>query len=73
MTIDEKKIITPCHVVQNKMVYSDHCAILIKMNWHIASIKEASKYQQIINRTNLQKFKERTSKEILTEVVRSRH
>ena len=62
MTIDEKKIITPCYVVQNRMVYSDHCAILIKMNWLVASIKDNKQNKS----TN---FKEGTSKEILTEVV----
>ena len=37
MSIDENKEFTPYHVTDKRTIYSDHCAIIIKMNWLVAS------------------------------------
>ena len=37
MIIDDNKTITPFHIVNNITLYSDHCSIIVKMNWHMAN------------------------------------
>ena len=37
MIIDENKEMTPYHIVDNRTIYSDHCATQISMNWLIAN------------------------------------
>ena len=70
MTIDENKIKTPFHITPTGPIYTDHCAIMTKMDWYTANkLKENEK----INITrDLQHFKEKTNKKILTNIAKSK-
>ena len=71
MTIDENKIKTPFHITPTGPIYTDHCAIMIKMDWYTANkLKENEKIN--ITRDGLQKFKGKTNKNILTNIAKSK-
>ena len=54
MIIDDNKVMTPFHIEKKRTIYSDHCAIVIKMNWHMANKTNNKTYQTIINKKTLQ-------------------
>ena len=54
MIIDDKKTITPFHIVNNRTIYSDHCSIIIKMNWYIASRTKEENYCMVRNKRSFQ-------------------
>ena len=65
MIIDDNKTVTPFHIVNNRIFYSDHCSIIVKMSWYLACKEKEEKYTRIINAKSLQKFKEMTNGEFL--------
>ena len=71
ITIDEGKHITPFHIVNNRTIYSDHCAIVCEANWYIES-KDTEKTLKIINKKSLEKFKQKTNKGELTKIANSK-
>ena len=58
MIIDDKKTILHHFIVNNKTLYSDHCSIIVEMNWHMESKTKEEKYCRIIK------------KKILTQIQR---
>ena len=50
IVIDENKTNTPFHIVKNRTIYSDHCSIIVKMNWYMASKTKEEKYCTVIIR-----------------------
>ena len=70
MIIDENKLYTPYHVIKNRTIYSDHCAIIVKMDWHVASRIEEEKFVTVINKKSLEMFKKMTSNTTLTDIAR---
>ena len=70
MIIDDNKTVTPFHIVNNRTVYSDHCSIIVKMNWYLASKEKEEKYTRVIDAKSLQKFKEMTNGEFLTKIAK---
>ena len=71
MKIDENKTSTPFHIVNNRTIYSDHCSIIVKMNWYIESKTKEEKYCMIIDKKSLQKFNEKTNGKNLTNIVKT--
>ena len=72
MIIDDNKIMTPFHIIKGKTIYSDHCAIIIQMNWYVASKDEQQKYIKVVNNKTLTDFKRKTSGNILTKIVKQK-
>ena len=77
MSIDENKEFTPYHVKGKRTIYSDHCAIIIKMNWLLASKTEQVNQCSIsintsINTKTLAKFENETSGNVLTNIAKQR-
>ena len=72
MIIDEEKTITPCHVVNKRTIYSDHCAILIKMNWYLATKEQHQKSIKVVNNKTLTDFKRKTSGQVLTKIAKNK-
>ena len=72
MIIDENKLITPFHIVKDRTIYSDHCAITVKMNWYIASIKQNQQHTKIVNSKTLAEFKRKTSGKVLTIIAKGK-
>ena len=70
MIIDDNKTITPFHIVNNITIYSDHCSIIVKMNWHMPSKTKEEKYCRIINKKSLHKFRELTNGKFLTNLIK---
>ena len=70
MTIDENKVNTPFHIVNKRTIYSDHCSIILKMNWHMTDQTEEEKYIMKIDKNTLQKFQEMTSGKRLTNIIK---
>ena len=56
MIIDENKDVTPCHIVDNRTIYSDHCAIIINMNWYLSSKEKGQQSIKVINSKTLAKY-----------------
>ena len=71
MYIDEDKIKTPYHITKDGPIYTDHCAIMIKMDWNAANKIEV-KNNINITKDNINKFKEKTNENILTKIVRKK-
>ena len=69
MKIDENKDYTPYHVSQSRIIYSDHCAIRIKMNWRTID-NEIDNTKTIVTEQTLQKFHNITNSNILTNIVK---
>ena len=70
MIIDENKVNTPFHIVNKRTIYSDHCSIILKMNWYIKGKIEDEKYGMKINKKTLQKFHEMTNGKRLTNIIK---
>ena len=70
MIIDENKVNTPFHIVNKRTIYSDHCSIILKMNWYMTGKIEEEKYSMKINKNTLQKFQEMTNGKRLTNIVK---
>ncbi|XP_068240117.1 kinesin-like protein KIF15 [Palaemon carinicauda] len=57
MVIDKEKVITP-YRISKEMVYSDHCAILLEMNWLILNKNERKvRYKIVWNHLKVHKDK----------------
>ena len=72
MKIDEDKIITPYTITGERMVYSDHCAIIATFNWLIEDKKKAKEEVNTLNtsKKNLEKFTRMTSGTRLRSAVK---
>ena len=64
VTIDENKEITP-YRISDKIVYTDHCAILTEMDWRKGE-KQKEKRKYVIN---MNKLKEQQGKDALIKAV----
>ena len=72
MKIDEDKIITPYTITGERMVSSDHCAIIATFNWLIEDKKKAKEEVNTLNtsKKNLEKFTRMTSGTRLRSAVK---
>ena len=72
MKIDEDKIRTPYTITGERMVYSDHCAIIATFNWLIEDKKKAKEEVNTLNtsKKNLEKFTRMTSGTRLRSAVK---
>lgn len=68
--IDEEKLYTPYRSDKEKTVYSDHCAMIIEVDWHMAHSKVKQSKIETITRKGLEKFNYLTSGYTLTEIVK---
>ena len=70
MVIDENKLMTPYNIKQERFIHSDHCSIMVNLNWLLKS-EEIKQLQNIkINNETLKKFFNKTNGKILTETVK---
>ena len=70
MTIDEEKMWTLYRINENnETVFTDHNALIVELNWYEASKtkRESKKYQIVLSKTNLQRFKGETERSDLTK------
>ena len=72
MIIDENKIMTPFRIIKGRTIYSDHCAIVIDINWYVASKKEQQQNRLVVNNKTLNKFKRLTNDHTLTNIVKQK-
>lgn len=62
--IDEEKLVTP-HTLGKKITYSDHCAMIVRMNWNKA-LREERKEEKYLD---LDTLKEKTQKAGLSKIA----
>ena len=68
--IDEKKEITPRHKEGKNMVYTDHCAMIIEIQWEMANIERSCNEKVCaITDKSLGNIKKATEKGILTKIA----
>ena len=68
MIIDEEKAITPYHNTKEGKVYTDHCAIVVVMDWYTAYKEEEIEYVTNYKKA-LEKFGEVTNGDRLTRIA----
>ena len=69
VTIDENKLITPFRIAENKLTYTDHCAIITKIGWYQANSQTKQEERMIISSVGMKKFKQKTEVGQLTRIA----
>ena len=70
MVIDENKLMTPYNIKQERFIHSDHCSIMVNLNWLLKSEEIKQLQNNKINNETLKKFFNKTNGKILTETVK---
>ena len=73
MIIDENKTFTPFHIVKNRTIYTDHCAIVVKMNLYIACKIEQNDNIWAVNKETLKKFEKLTTNSNLIKIAKEQN
>ena len=71
MEIDEKKDFTPFNITGDRMIYSDHCAITVTINWLAQYKEECMQNIQVSCRETMNKFNYLTQNCGLREIAES--
>ena len=70
MKIDEDKHLTPCTITEERMIPSDHCAIMISFNWLVKAEHEENDDTYLdTSKKNLEKFSRLTNGNRLTKAI----
>ena len=69
--IDENKVNTLFHIVNKRTIYSDHCSIILKMDWQPPTDTTEKETHKIrVNTKNLETFYKMTSGKKLTDITK---
>ena len=70
MEIDEDKHLTPYTITEERMIPSDHCAIMVSFNWLVkAEHEENDDIYLDTSKKNLEKFSRLTNGNRLTKAI----